>query len=411
MRFKALLSWLPAFAAVLFLGNTLQAQLLPRCQDGKGYSYNPVTGALIPTGEKCANSVTSAVPFLRIAPDARGGAMGDVGIATSTDPNGMHYNQSKLAFADKDLAVSATYTPWMRNLGLQDVYLAYLAAYKRLDDLQTIGASLRYFSLGDIEFTDENGGSLGQGRPNEFEVALAYSRKLSKKFAAAVGAKFIYSNLATGQIVEGNEIRPGVAGGADLSLTYRTPMKLTRAGGEFTFGAAVSNLGSKITYTRSANRDYIPTNLGLGFAWKFNLDDHNTLTFTTDLNKLLVPTPRPDIDEDGDGIPDYKQYSSIRGIFVSFSDAPGGFSEELKEINIGAGAEYWYDNQFAVRAGYFYEHYSKGNRKYFSVGLGVKYNVFGINFSYLVPTTNQRNPLDNTLRFSLLFDLAAIEGQ
>ncbi len=411
MRFKALLPWLPAFAAVLFLGNTLQAQLLPRCQDGKGYSYNPVTGALIPTGEKCANSVTSAVPFLRIAPDARGGAMGDVGIATSTDPNGMHYNQSKLAFADKDLAVSATYTPWMRNLGLQDVYLAYLAAYKRLDDLQTIGASLRYFSLGDIEFTDENGGSLGQGRPNEFEVALAYSRKLSKKFAAAVGAKFIYSNLATGQIVEGNEIRPGVAGGADLSLTYRTPMKLTRAGGEFTFGAAVSNLGSKITYTRSANRDYIPTNLGLGFAWKFNLDDHNTLTFTTDLNKLLVPTPRPDIDEDGDGIPDYKQYSSIRGIFVSFSDAPGGFSEELKEINIGAGAEYWYDNQFAVRAGYFYEHYSKGNRKYFSVGLGVKYNVFGINFSYLVPTTNQRNPLDNTLRFSLLFDLAAIEGQ
>ncbi len=411
MRLKALLPWLPASAAILFLGNTLQAQLLPRCQDGKGYSYNPVTGALIPTGEKCANSVTSAVPFLRIAPDARGGAMGDVGIATSTDPNGMHYNQSKLAFADKDLAVSATYTPWMRNLGLQDVYLAYLAAYKRLDDLQTIGASLRYFSLGDIEFTDENGGSLGQGRPNEFEVALAYSRKLSKKFAAAVGAKFIYSNLATGQIVEGNEIRPGVAGGADLSLTYRTPMKLTRAGGEFTFGAAVSNLGSKITYTRSANRDYIPTNLGLGFAWKFNLDDHNTLTFTTDLNKLLVPTPRPDIDEDGDGIPDYKQYSSIRGIFVSFSDAPGGFSEELKEINIGAGAEYWYDNQFAVRAGYFYEHYSKGNRKYFSVGLGVKYNVFGINFSYLVPTTNQRNPLDNTLRFSLLFDLAAIEGQ
>ncbi|MCS7035334.1 MAG: type IX secretion system outer membrane channel protein PorV [Saprospiraceae bacterium] len=411
MRLKALLPWLTVFAAVLFSGYSLQAQLLPRCRDGKGYSYNPVTGALIPTGEKCANSVTSAVPFLRIAPDARGGAMGDVGIATSADPNGMHYNQSKLAFADKNLAVSATYTPWMRNLGLQDVYLAYLSAYKRLDDLQTVGASLRYFSLGDIEFTDENGGSLGQGRPNELEVALAYSRKLSKKFAAAVGAKFIYSNLATGQIVEGNEIRPGVAGGADVSLTYRTPMKLTRAGGEFTFGAAVSNLGSKITYTRSANRDYIPTNLGLGFAWKFNLDAHNTLTFTTDLNKLLVPTPRPDIDEDGDGIPDYKQYSSIRGIFVSFSDAPGGFSEELKEINIGAGAEYWYDNQFAVRAGYFYEHYSKGNRKYFSVGLGVKYNVFGVNFSYLVPTTNQRNPLDNTLRFSLLFDLAAIEGQ
>ncbi len=411
MNFKAMLRWLPVLSTVFLFANILSAQLLPRCKDGQGYSYNPVTGTLVPTGEKCANSVTSAVPFLRIAPDARGGAMGDVGIATSTDPNGMHYNQSKLAFADKDFAVSATYTPWMRNLGLQDVYLAYLSAYKRLDNFQTIGASVRYFSLGDIEFTDDNGSSLGQGRPNEFEVALAYSRKLSKKLAAAVGAKFIYSNLATGQIVEGNEIRPGVAGGADLSMTYRTPMKITRSGGEFTFGAAVSNLGSKITYTRSANRDYIPTNLGLGFGWKFNLDDHNTLTLTTDLNKLLVPTPRPDIDEDGDGVPDYKQYSSIRGIFVSFSDAPGGLREELKEITIGTGAEYWYDNQFALRAGYFYEHYSKGNRKYFSVGLGVKYNVFGINLSYLVPTTNQRNPLDNTLRFSLLVDMAAVEGQ
>ncbi len=391
------------------LAGAVYGQLVPKCKDGKGFSYNPITGQLVPTGERCANSVTSAVPFLRLVPDARGGAMGDVGIATSADPNGMHYNQSKLAFAEKDVAVSATYTPWMRNLGLQDVYLAYLSAYKRLDKLQTIGASLRYFSLGDIEFTDENGASLGQGRPNEFELAMAYSRKLSEKFSAAVGAKFIYSNLATGQIVEGNEIRPGVAGGADISLTYRTPMKLTPQGGEFTFGAAITNLGSKITYTRSANRDYIPTNLGLGFAWRFNLDDHNSITLATDLNKLLVPTPRPDIDEDGDGIADYKQYSPIRGAFRSFSDAPGGFSEELKEVNVGIGAEYWYDNQFAVRTGYFYEHYSKGNRKYMSVGLGVKYNVFGINFSYLVPTTNQRNPLDNTLRFSLLFDLAAIE--
>ncbi|MCS6930331.1 MAG: type IX secretion system outer membrane channel protein PorV [Saprospiraceae bacterium] len=410
MVIKALLRQLTLLTIALLVNAPLQAQLIPKCRDGRGYSFNPVTGQEIPTGERCANSVTSAVPFLRIVPDARGGAMGDVGIATSTDPNGMHYNQSKLAFAEKNLAISATYTPWMRNLGLQDVYLAYLALYKRLDGLQTIGASLRYFSLGDIEFTDENGNSLGQGRPNEFEVALAYARKLSKKFSAAVGAKFIYSNLATGRIVEGNEIRPGIAGGADLSLTYRTPMKISRGGGEFTFGAAITNLGSKITYTRSANRDYIPTNLGIGFAWKFNLDAHNSLTFTTDLNKLLVPTPRPDLDEDGDTIPDYKQYSPIRGVFVSFSDAPGGLSEELKEINIGTGVEYWYDNQFAVRAGYFFEHYSKGNRKYFSVGLGIKYNLFGINLSYLVPTTNQRNPLDNTLRFSLLFDMAALES-
>ncbi len=380
--------------------NTLQAQVEPKCKDG----YNPITG------ERCANAVTSAVPFLRIVPDARGGAMGDVGIATSADPNGMHYNASKLAFAEKKVSISASYTPWMRNLGLQDVYLANLSGYVKLDKLQAIGFGLRYFSLGDIEFTDDNGTSLGQGRPNEFEVTAAYSRRLAEKLTAAVGAKFIYSNLATGQRVEGNEIKPGIAGAADLSLTYKTPVKFTKNDSEFTFGMAVSNIGSKITYTNSINRDYIPTNLGLGLAWKFNLDDHNTLTITSDFNKLLVPTPRPEIDEDGDDIPDYKQYSSIRGIFKSFGDAPGGFSEELKEINVGTGVEYWYDEQFAVRAGYFFEHYSKGNRKYFSVGLGVKYNIFGLDFSYLVPTTNQRNPLDNTLRFTLLFDFEAFEG-
>ncbi|MBX2891538.1 MAG: type IX secretion system outer membrane channel protein PorV [Saprospiraceae bacterium] len=380
---------------------SVQAQAIePKCKNG----YNPITG------ERCANAVTSAVPFLRIVPDARGGAMGDVGIATSADPNAMHYNASKLAFADKKVAIAASYTPWMRNLGLQDVYLAYLSGYVKLDQLQSLGFGLRYFSLGDIEFTDENGTSLGQGRPNEFDLTAGYARKLSDRFSGAIAAKFIYSNLATGQRVEGVEIKPGISGAADLSLTYKQPIKLAKNDSELTLGLAVSNLGAKITYTNSINRDYIPTNMGLGAAWKFNLDAYNTLTFTTDFNKLLVPTPRPEIDDDGDGIPDYKQYSAVRGVFKSFGDAPGGFSEELKEINIGTGIEYWYDNQFAVRMGYFYEHYSKGNRKYFSVGLGVKYNIFGLDFSYLVPTTNQRNPLDNTLRFSLLFDFEAFES-
>jgi hypothetical protein len=377
-----------------------QAQIEPKCVDG----YNPLTG------EKCANAVTSVVPFLRIVPDARGGAMGDAGIATSADPNGMHYNQSKLAFAEKKVSISATYTPWMRNLGLQDVYLAYLSGYVRLDELQAVGFDLRYFSLGDIEFTDDQGQSLGQGRPNEFSVGAAYSRKLSEKFSGAVGAKFIYSNLATGQRVEGVEIKPGISGAADFSMTYKTPVKFTKNESEFTLGAAVTNLGAKITYTESINRDYIPTNLGLGLAWKFNFDDYNSLTVTADFNKLLVPTPRPEIDEDGDDIPDYKQYSAIRGVFKSFGDAPGGFSEEMKEINIASGLEYWYDDKFSVRAGYFWEHYSKGNRKYFTAGVGVKYNIFGLNFSYLIPTTNQRNPLDNTLRFSLIFDFEAFDG-
>lgn len=395
-------SLVPALLATIWVMavTAIHAQIQPKCINGN----NPITG------ERCANAVTSAVPFLRIVPDARGGAMGDVGIATSADPNGMHYNQSKLAFADKNISLAATYTPWMRNLGLNDVYLAYLAGYFKIDKFQTAGFGLRYFSLGDIEFTDENGQSLGQGRPNEFEVTGAYARKLTDRFSAAVGAKFIYSNLATGRVVEGNEIKPGLAGAADISFTYKAPLKVNNVKSELTIGTVLSNLGSKITYTNSINRDYIPSNLGIGAAWKVNLDDYNTLTFTTDLNKLLVPTPRPEIDEDNDNTPDYKQYSPIRGVFKSFGDAPGGFSEELKEITVGAGLEYWYDDQFAIRTGYFYEHYSKGNRKYFSVGLGVKYNVFGLNFSYLVPTTNQRNPLDNTLRFSLLFDFEAFEG-
>ena len=390
-------------AVLIWIGTSLQAQINP---DQEALCINGINRV---TGEKCANAVTSAVPFLRITPDARGGSMGDVGLATSADPNAMHYNPSKLAFAEKRVSISATYTPWMRNLGLQDVYLAYLSGYVRLDKLQTVGFGLRYFSLGDIEFTDDNGGSLGQGRPNEFELTGGYARKLSDNLSAAIGAKFIYSNLATGQSVEGNEIKPGIAGAADLSLTYKTPVKFTKNKSEFTLGAAISNLGSKITYTSSINRDYIPTNLGIGLAWKFHLDEYNTLTFTSDFNKLLVPTPTP-TDADQDSIADYRQYSSIRGVFKSFGDAPGGFKEEMKEINIGMGAEYWYDDQFAIRAGYFYEHYSKGNRKYFSVGFGVKYNIFGLNFSYLVPTTNQRNPLDNTLRFSLLFDFEAFEG-
>lgn len=393
-------------AATLILGLTA----LLGSANAQSFCINGV----LPTGEKCANAVTSAVPFLRLIPDARGGSMGDVGIATSADPNAMHYNPSKLAFADKDVAISATYTPWMRALGLQDVYLAYLSGYAKIDKFQTVGGSLRFFSLGDIEFTDENGQSLGQGRPNEFEVSAAYARKLSDKFSAAIGAKFIYSNLASGQRVEGTEIKAGLAGAADLSLTYKTPVKWVSNKSDFTLGVAISNLGSKVSYTRSINREFIPSNLGVGMAWRVNLDEYNSLTITTDFNKLLVPTPNPDDNENGDGTgdgtPDYKQQSSIRGVLSSFGDAKGGFKEELKEITSGAGLEYWYDDQFAVRMGYFYEPRSKGNRKYFSLGLGVKYNIFGLNLSYLVPTTNQRNPLDNTLRFSLLFDFSAFEG-
>ena len=360
-------------------------------------------------GTPCINTVVTAVPFLRIVADARSGAMGDVGIAISPDANAMHFNSSKLVFAEEELGVSATYTPWLRSLGLNDVYLAYLTGYKKLDDRQAVGFGLRYFSLGSIQFTDVNGEPLNVGKPNEFEVAVSYSLLLADKLAAGVTGKFIYSNLAAGQQVGGEQIEAGLAGAADLSLTYRTEIDLSNAESNLTLGLALTNLGSKITYTNSVNRDFLPANLGLGAAWEIQLDDFNSLTIATDINKLMVPTPCQGTDCDVDGIdgPDYKNQSSISGIFSSFGDAPEGFAEELRELMYSFGLEYWYDKQFAVRAGYFNEHSQKGGRKYLTLGLGLKYNIFGLNFSYLVPTTNQQNPLDNTLRFSLLFDFGA----
>ena len=381
-------------------------------QSGFGCQYNLDTEQWeAPGGGPCVNTLITAVPFLRIVPDARSGAMGDAGIAISPDPNSLHFNASKLAFVEKDMAFSVTYTPWLRALGLQDVYLAYLTGYKQIDELQTIGFGLRYFSLGSINFTDSNGESLGTGRPNEFEISLAYARKLSEKFSVAVTPKFIYSNLAAGQMIDDVDITAGIAGAADFSLTYKTPVNFTANKSDLTVGFAISNLGTKISYTKSINKDYIPANMGIGAAWEFNFDEFNSLTVTTDINKLLVPTPcrgRPgmpeDCDSDENNIPDYKEQSMFGAVLGSFGDAPDGFSEELRELMYSFGVEYWYDKQFAVRAGYYAENSTKGNRKFFTVGLGLKYNVFGLNFSYLVPTTNQRNPLDNTLRFSLLFD-------
>ncbi len=401
---KKLIFTLLVLIVALVTSNELSAQCVENPIGSGNYE--------LPNGDPCPNTIVTAVPFLRIVPDARSGAMGDVGLAISADPNAMHFNASKLAFVENDVAVSATYTPWLRALGLQDVYLAYLTGYKKISDGQTIGASLRYFSLGTISFTDDNGQPLGTGRPNEFEFAVAYARKLSDKLSVAVTPKFIFSNLAAGQSIGDVEITPGVAGAADFSLTYTTPVKLQSGTSNLTVAGAITNLGSKISYTKSVNRDYIPANLGIGAAWEFEFDEFNSFTVAADINKLLVPTPclGDNCDEDGNGIPDYKEQSTFAGLLSSFSDAPGGGSEEFKELMYSIGVEYWYDEQFAVRAGYYSENVTKGNRKYFTLGLGLKYNVFGLNFSYLVPTTNQRNPLDNTLRFSLLFDFAAFDS-
>lgn len=377
-------------------------------------------------GEPCVNTLITSVPFLRIVPDARAAGMGDVGIGVSADANALHFNASKLAFAEDNGGIAVTYTPWLRALNVNDVYLAYISGFFKIgdEDLQAIGYGLRYFSLGDISFTDENGMPLGNGRPNEFEITASYSRKLSDRFSAGLSGKFIYSNLAAGQEVGGQTISAGIAGAADISMTYKSDeIELNNGSSYLTIGAALTNLGSKITYTNSINKDYIPANLGIGAAWDLDFDEYNRLTIALDVNKLLVPTPLPlpftDIDGDGvpdgdldkNGIPDYKEKAIFSSVFGSFGDAPDGFSEELRELMYSIGIEYWYDKQFAVRAGYFHEHATKGNRKYFTVGLGLKYNVFGLNISYLVPTTNQRNPLDNTLRFSLLFDFSAFESE
>ncbi|MEZ4990668.1 MAG: type IX secretion system outer membrane channel protein PorV [Saprospiraceae bacterium] len=398
---KNLLLGLLVLVCVFSLSETTHAQCIQGA-NGKYYSLN---------GGECINTIVTAVPFLRIVSDARSGAMGDVGLAISPDANSIQFNSSKLVFAEEEGAISASYSPWLQALGLNDVYLAYLTGYKKIDEDQALTASLRYFSLGNIQYTDVNGENLNEGRPNEFEVAVGYSRRLAENFSAGITGKFIYSNLAAGQQLEGGEvIEAGLAGAADFSITYDNEIDLGSTNSDLMVALAVSNIGSKITYTKSLDRDFLPANIGLGAAWTLHLDDYNTLTFATDINKLLVPSPclggAAVCDLDGNGKTDYKEQSSIAAAFKSFGDAPNGFEEEMKELMYSFGMEYWYDQQFAVRAGYFSEHATKGGRKFLTVGVGLKYNVFGLNFSYLVPTTNQRNPLDNTLRFSLLFDFA-----
>lgn len=350
------------------------------------------------------NVVTTAVPFLRISPDARSGGMGDVGIATKPDAGSSFWNEAKIPFAVSKSAAEVTYTPWLKNLGLNDVYLASLAGYYKLDELQAISMSLRYFSLGDIQFTDNLGNSLQTFRPREFSIDAGYSRKLSDKMGIGIALRYINSNLASGT-VNGSTYKTGTAVAADLSLFHDgTEGDATKSG--FSWGLVLSNLGSKISYTNdAAHKDYIPANMGIGIAYHKIFDETSKVTFGLDLNKLLVPTP-PRVG-DSAGLAKYYSQGVISSWFKSFGDAPGGFSEELKEVQISAGAEYMYNNQFAFRAGYFYENPLKGNRKYFTVGAGLNYNMFGLNFSYLIPSGSgtNRNPLSNTVRFGIIFNL------
>jgi hypothetical protein len=367
-----------------------------------GTSYGQIT-----TDQRDGGVINTAVPFLRISPDARSGAMGDVGLALSPDANAVYWNLAKLPFADNDAGASVTYTPWLTDL-VNDVFMAYLSGYKQLDEDQAIGASLRYFDLGQVQFTNMYGVDQGQFHPREFSIDGGYSRKLSDNWSLGVALRYIYSNLAAGTSIDGVTFKPGQSVAGDISTYYTNSIDYPNGqSGTWRFGAAITNLGAKISYSNDAQyKDFLPTNLGIGGSYTQQFDEYNQLTFELDINKLLVPTPDT-IDRNGDQIPDYNDLGVMSGVFQSFTDAPGGFREEMEELMYSVGVEYWYNNLFSVRAGYFNENKNKGDRKYFTLGLGLKYNVLGINFSYLVPSGSgvQRNPLSNTLRFSLLFDL------
>ncbi len=366
------------------------------------------------------NTVTTAVPFLTIAPDSRSGGMGDVGVALSPDANSMHWNPANYAFVTNDMGLSISYTPWLRKL-IPDINLAYLSGYKRIDKQQVLGISLLYFSLGNITFTDLVGNTTQQFNPNEFAVDAAYARSFSDRFSGSLAFRFVYSNLTGGYYVGGIESHPGMAYASDVSVFYRNnELRLRDYDATFAFGANISNIGSKISYTSNSDKDFIPISLRLGAAYTIDFDDYNSLTAAFDVNKLLVPSPplyyaaADSVDDSGDPVikSGYDPNVSVAvGMLHSFYDAPGGFSEELREITYSVGMEYWYAKQFAIRGGFFYEDGTKGNRKFFTVGIGLRMNVFGLDFSYLVPVNNQNSPLANTLRFSLLFNFAGLNAK
>lgn len=394
------------------------------------YKHLRITGAILLSGLLMSQSsfgqtsldgkkvgtgaVGTAVPFLTISPDARSGAMGDVGIAISPDANSQYWNVGKVVKNKDKYGFSITYTPWLSDI-VKDVFLGYLSGYAKFgeNDNQAISASLRYFNLGDIQFTDIQGEHIGTGSPREFSFDLGYSRDLSEHLSLGANLRYIHSNIVSGAGATeiGAESKPGNAFAADLGVFYTTTSQLAdEQAGTFNAGAVLTNVGSKITYSER-NKDFLPARLGLGAAYNYKFDRYSELAFGVDLQKTLVPAPLYIEDENGNKDWDteyYRNMGVVTGIFESFKHAPKGYG-----TNIAVGAEYWYQQQFALRAGYYYEHKDNGNRQYLTAGVGIKYNIFGLNFSYLVPSgsSTTRNPLSNTLRFSLTFDFDQLGKQ
>jgi len=371
-------------------------------------------------GGREINTITTAVPFLTIVPDARGASMGDAGVSTTPDANSIYYNAAKYAFAEKKVGFSLSYTPWLREL-VDDINLAYLSGYYKFDNNQAMAVSLRYFSLGEVIFRDNADDPGFPVSPNEFSVAATYSRKLSENLSGAVTARYIRSDLTQGQFAQGRETQAGNSIAADIGVYWQKEVDMFDVDSKIAWGIAITNIGQKISYSVSnIEKDFIPTNLKFGPSFTFNIDEYNQISVALDINKLLVLTTPwywPDSTDPATGKPAIRKgydpdVSVIRGIIQSFYDAPDGFSEEIKEFSYSFGAEYWYNQQFSIRTGFFYEDKSKGNRKYFTVGAGVRYNVFGLDFAYLVPVGQlATSPLDDTLRFTLHFDFDAFNKQ
>jgi hypothetical protein len=370
-------------------------------------------------GGQTINPITTAVPFLLISPDSKQGAMGDVGAATDPDINSIHWNGSKLAFSEKKFGVGFTVTPWLRLL-VPDINLYYLSGYVKVNKRTAIGGSLRYFSLGNIELTNATGQKTGDFKPNEFAVDVAVSQKLSDHFALGVAARVINSSISR-VYFNGSQGNAASTGAVDLSMFYKSnKFKLGDKKAIYTAGLAFTNIGAKIKYSNDQN--FIPMNLRLGNGLKTDIDEFNTIGFYIDFNKLLVPTPPIyKYKKDANGNPTSEieidpatgakviekgknpNVPVAQGILQSFSDAPGGLKEELQEVNISTGLEYWYNNTFAIRTGYFYESKTKGSRQFFTVGMGFKFKVINVDGSYLIPTL-LNNPLQRTWRITLSFN-------
>ncbi len=356
--------------------------------------WSQVSSTATLIGQDSTNRViTTAVPFLTITPDARAAGMGDAGVATSADVNSAYWNAGKLAFIDNGLGygISGSYTPWLGKI-INDMYVFYLSGFYKIGREQTVAASMKYFDLGEIQFKGLNNEDLGRFNPREFAFDVTYSRLLTEQLSLGGALRYIHSNL-TGALTTGNiDARPGNSVAVDLGIYYNKPF--LSSNNTLSLGAAITNLGAKISYSDANNKDFIPTNLRLGGAFTLEMDPKNKLTFALDFNKLLVPSPPKD-----------NSTPLLSGIFGSFTDASGGFKEEMNEIMTSIGMEYWYDNTFAGRLGYFNEASNKGNRKYLTGGVGFRYQRFGIDVAYIVPTNKRENALAETIRFTLMLNI------